>query len=610
MDELLPHYNRELEFLRRQAGDFAAQFPKVAGRLRLSAETAEDPHVERMIEAVALLNARIRLKLDDEFPEIVEAVLNALYPHYLAPIPSMGIVQMRPAPEMPQSHTIARGAVIETEPVGGETCRFRTAAATTLWPIQVATAQLAGRPFRAPMAPQVAGAAAVLHIKLRTTGDGASFATLQPDNLRFFLPGPSNRTLPLAGLILNRLVGVCVACGADDPHAVFLPPTAVTPCGFDAEEALLPWPARSLVAYRWLSEYFAFPDRFLFFQLAGLGARALMGEGRHAAGPELDLFLYLSETDRDLERALDATSFALGATPVVNLFPQTADPFRLAGEKLEYRVSPDARRPDALEIFSIESVTAVSPDGRETRSFAPFFGMNHGVEQGGRYWSAARRPSAVARDRGHDVFLSFVDRDATPAAPADWTAMAETLCCNRDLPARLPFGGGHPRLMLTEPASQVRELIALTAFTPTRRPPTGSARLWRLLSHLNLNHLAISGGAEGAASFREVLRLYDIADAPETRAMIDAVVALECRRGVARVSTSLGAAVAHGTEIGLTVDAAGFPAGGALQFGMVVERVLGLFAAINAYTRLSLKQEGRSGTLRTWPARVGLRPLL
>lgn len=610
MDDLLPHYNRELEFLRRQAGDFAAQFPKVAGRLRLSSETAEDPHVERMIEAVALLNARIRLKLEDEFPEIVEAVLNALYPHYLAPIPSMGIVQLRAAADMPGPHTIARGAGIETEPVGGETCRFRTASATTLWPIAVASATLAARPFRAPMAPQVAGAASVLHLKLRATGDGASFAQLQPDTLRFFLPGPSNRSLPLSGLVLNRLVGVAVACGADDPHAVFLPPTAVTPCGFAPEEAMLPWPARSIVSYRWLTEFFAFPDRYLFFQVAGLAARAMVGAPKHPAGAELDLFLYLSETDRDLERAVDATSFALGAVPVVNLFPQTADPFRLSQEKLEYRVSPDARRPDALEIFSIEQVTAVSPDGRETRSFAPFFGMSHGTGQGGRYWSAARRPSAVARDRGSEVFLSFVDRDSLPAAPADWTAMAETLCCNRDLPARLPFGGGHPRLMLTEPASQVRELIALTAFTPTRRPPTGAARLWRLLSHLNLNHLAISGGAEGAQSFREVLRLYDLAEAPETRAMIDAVTALDCRRGVARVATPLGAAVAHGTEIVLTLDPAGFPAGGALQFGMVMERVFALYAAINAYTRLTVKQEGRSGTLRSWTARVGLRPLL
>jgi type VI secretion system protein ImpG len=605
MDELLPHYNRELEFLRRQAGEFAAAFPKVAGRLRLSAETADDPHVERMIEAVALLNARIRLKLEDEFPEIVEAVLNALYPHYLAPTPSMGVIQLRHAPDLAEPYTVPRGAMIETEAVGGEPCRFRIAAPVTLWPVAVAYATLTGRPFRAPAAPQVAGAVAVLHLRLKCTGPDGSFAALQPDGLRVFLPGPFNRSLPLHALATNRLLGVAVACGPEDPDAVFLPPSAVSASGFDANEALLPWPARSLPAYRWLTEYFAFPDRFLFFQVNGLTARAVKG-----AGAEMDLYLYLSETDRDLERAVDATSFALGAAPVVNLFPQTADPFRLSGAQLEYRIVPDSRRPDALEIFSVQSVEAVAPDGRDSRKFLPFFGVDHGGPESARYWYTARRPSAVARDRGTELFLSLVDRTASPAAPADWTATVETVCMNRDLPARLPFGGGHPRLALAEPASQVREVTALTAFTPTRRRPPGAARLWRLLSHLNMNHLSISGGADGAVALREVLRLYDVADAAETRAVIDSVLRVESRRGVARVSTPQGAAVVHGTEIELTLDGQGFPQGGALLFASVLERVMGLYSALNAYTRLTARLEGRSGTLRRWPARVGLKPLL
>jgi type VI secretion system protein ImpG len=606
MDELLPHYNRELEFLRRQAGEFAAAFPKVAGRLRLSAETADDPHVERMIEAVALLNARIRLKLEDEFPEIVESLLHALYPHFLAPTPSMGVVQLRPSPDLAEPWVVPRGAMIETEPVGGEPCRYRTGAEVRVWPIEVAQATLSGRPFRAPAPPPGAqGAVAVLHVRLRATAPGLSFAELQPDNLRLFLPGPTNRSLPLHGLLTSRLLGLAVATGLDDPDCVHLPPAAVQPAGFAEHEALLPWPSRSLPAYRWLTEYFAFTDRFLFVDVSGLTARAVRG-----AGSELDLYFYLAETDRDLERAVDAAGFALGAVPVVNLFPQAADPFRLSGAQLDYRIVPDSRRPEALEIFSVQSVEAVSPDGREARAFLPFFGLDHGGPAATRYWYAARRPSSVARDRGSELFLSVVDRGASPAAPADWTASVETLCMNRDLPARLPFGGGHPRLSLSEPASQVRDVTALTAFTPTRRRPPGAARLWPLLSHLNLNHLSISDGSDGAAGLREVLRLYDVADAAETRAVIDSVLKTASRRGIARVQTPLGAAVVHGTEIDVTLDAQGFPQGGALLFAGVLDRVLGLFAALNAFSRLTVRIEGRSGVLRRFPARVGLKPLL
>ena len=88
-DELLGYYERELGFLRQMGAEFAQKYPKVAGRLLLEPDKCEDPHVERMIEAFAFLAGRVHLKIDDEFPEITESLLNVLYPHYLAPIPSM-----------------------------------------------------------------------------------------------------------------------------------------------------------------------------------------------------------------------------------------------------------------------------------------------------------------------------------------------------------------------------------------------------------------------------------------------------------------------------------------------------------------------------------------
>src|SRR6516162_10005843 len=92
-DDLLFYYESELRFIRRMAADFAKKYPGVASRLELEPEKSEDPHVERLIEAFALLSARVRHKIDDEFPEITEALLGILYPHYLHPIPSMSIMQ-------------------------------------------------------------------------------------------------------------------------------------------------------------------------------------------------------------------------------------------------------------------------------------------------------------------------------------------------------------------------------------------------------------------------------------------------------------------------------------------------------------------------------------
>ena len=121
-DELLGYYERELVFLRRMGAEFAKKYPKIAARLQLDEDKVEDPHVERMIEAFAYLTARIGHKLDDELPEITEAFLNILYPHYLSPIPSMAIVQFSygsPNDNLTAAQTIERGTRLNSRPVDG-----------------------------------------------------------------------------------------------------------------------------------------------------------------------------------------------------------------------------------------------------------------------------------------------------------------------------------------------------------------------------------------------------------------------------------------------------------------------------------------------------------
>src|SRR5712664_2656127 len=120
-DALLPYYDRELNALRRLAAEFAATHPKIAGRIRLAPETVDDPHVERLLEGVAYLAARVHHRLDDEFPELTDALLSVLYPHYLAPVPSAMVVQFGCQPDLLGPFQIDTGLALDTEPVRGET---------------------------------------------------------------------------------------------------------------------------------------------------------------------------------------------------------------------------------------------------------------------------------------------------------------------------------------------------------------------------------------------------------------------------------------------------------------------------------------------------------
>ena len=189
MDEdLLRAYDQELSYLRRAGAEFARAHPKIAGRLRLGPDQIEDPHVSRLIESVAFLNARIRRKLDDDFPELTDALLSVLAPHHLAPVPSMAVVRMDCAPDLTGAARVPRGTALVTDSAYGEPCRYRTAFDVDALPVRV-EARLLGAPFRAPTTPRSGGSASLLHVHLEHADKSGRIGALAPRSLRFFLNG-------------------------------------------------------------------------------------------------------------------------------------------------------------------------------------------------------------------------------------------------------------------------------------------------------------------------------------------------------------------------------------------------------------------------------------
>jgi type VI secretion system protein ImpG len=602
-DALLPYYDRELAAIRSLAGAFAQAHPKVAGRLRLSADTVDDPHVERLLEGVAFLGARVQQRLDDEFPELTDALLDVLYPHYLAPFPSCAIAQFQCQTDTDAAVHLPPGVAMTTEPVRGEACRFRTAWDQTLWPIEIESVRLSGLPLTAPPNPRAAGAVSVLRIGLRCAGD-ADMTALHLDQLRFFLRAPANVSLPLLELLSAHAVSVAYADGPADPRPVILPPSAIQPVGFAPDQALFPWPTRSFSGFRLLAEYFAFPEKFLFLDFTGIETKTLLQTGRR-----LDIFVYLNRAQPDLERLIGADALALGCTPVVNLFPQRCEPIALTHTDTEYRVVPDARRPSAMEVWQIGRARETRTDGTE-RAWDPFYRLSAmgtaSPESGGRY-QTTRRPSPIG---GTETFLGLADPAFDPNQPADAVLSVDALCLNRDLPASLPFGGGHPVLQLVEGHTAVRRVVCLTAPTPTLRPRHGKEHFWRLVSHLSLGHLSVVGGEAGAVALKEVLRLYDLRDSPETRAAIDGIVAVSAAPGVSRVPGARAGAFCRGLDVTLTFDQRTWQDSGLFLLASVLDRFLALHATVNSFVRSRAMLQGRSGIVASWPARAGAQVLL
>lgn len=610
--ELLPFYNRELSYIRKLADAFAQEHPKIAGRLRLGPEGSADPHVERLIEAFAYLTARVRHKIEDEFPEITQALLGVLYPHYQAPVPSMAIVQFELDPEQnqPAAYVVPRHAAVETEPVQGERCRFRTAYPVSLWPIVLKQAGMAKPPFTGPATPHAAQAASMLRLVLTSRDPTIPFAEMPLDQLRFYLKGQAQHIFGLYELLLNNVVEVAIARAPNDPDPIILGPDCLRPVGMERDEGMLPYPARSFLGYRLLTEFFVFPEKFLFVDFGGWPAGRLAN-----FGAQLEVFIYLNQARTDLEHNVTADTFRLGCTPIVNLYPQRAEPVSLTTKEYEYRVIPDIRRPGAHEVYTVDRVTASGPD-RKPVEFVPLFSTRHAVGDAPplAFWHATRRPAegfdGQPANPGTEVFVSLVDLDLQPSVPDDMTLDVETTCLNRDLPGKLPFGGNQPRLQLAEGGGAVSRILCLTPPTRTFRPGSREGLLWRLISHLSLNHLSLVTADDKAEALREILKLYDFADSPQTRRMIDGITDVRSRRVVGWVAGDIQGAYCRGVEVTVEFDETRFTGGGLFLFATVLERFLALYCTMNSFTKTIATTKGGHGALRKWPPRMGERVLV
>ena len=613
LKELLPYYERELTYLRDLSGEFAQRYPKIARRLLLDGNQSEDPHVERIIEGFAFLAARIHRKLDDEFPEITEAFLQVLYPHYTQPFPSCTILQLETdpgTPEITRKTTVPRHHPVLSPAVGGVHCQFRTAYAVDLWPLTLTVARLQQTQNSEYLRRLCPEAAAAITLDLETYG-GLAVGTIGLDRLRFFLDGDPGLMALLYGLLTMGTLQVRVSDGSDDPrHVAVLPASALAPAGFADDEALLDHDDRSFAGYRLLSEYFAFPDKFLFVDLSGLDQAALQHGGNKL---RIQIFLRRfpdSERHNRLAQTLVPANFRLGCTPAVNLFKRAADPVRISHQRTTYSVLPDGRRPRAFEVIAIDAVTCVekAEDGEAARQVPPFYSVqHHGREEDRRfYWYATREPSVRENDAGTDVDIVFVDSQFSPHRPALEVLSLDITCSNRDLPEQLPFGGGsgatHADFTLPQYAV-VKRVRPLRKPTSSLRAPCKPGLQWRLISHLSLNHLSIV--SQGREALQEMLTLYNYNQSQMAARQIQGILAIDSRPATTRIASRHFSGFARGIDITLTLDENAFVGSGMILFGVVLERFFALYCGPNNFTRLTLRSQQQDQEIAQWPARAG-----
>jgi type VI secretion system protein ImpG len=661
-DEQFDYYERELAFMRDQSREFAARHGAAARALLLGDNESRDPHVERLIQSFALISARIHFRLDDQYTEFTEGLLNVLYPHYLAPIPSTTLVRFELDPRKSPTADgipISAGTTLRVSTRTGHSCRFRTCYPVRLWPLAIQDVGLRLEPPLARLkAPR--SARAWLRIELDCQPKMTfPHLSVQFDRLRFSLCGKSlELATALYQLIFRHGVGVrfsrCRSGSKDTGDWLDSAEAgdALMPVGFDPNETLLPACDRSFPGYPLLTEYFTFPQKFLAFDLLGLDrVRTRLGDDGLEVAILLDILP--EQVTRALRGRIDG-ALALGCVPAVNLFEQAAEPIALDQRRFEYRIVPDFIKPNTLEVYRVEEVQGINPRSGETTTYGPFYCLRHGDPRPGpgpgrkgiMFWYPCRKTSSVPGDEGTDLFLSLVDLNFNPRVPADSTLSVRILCTDRDEPNNLGTGSGSLKFEIEGSAAPVNAWC-LAGPTAARRPSLRGGTQWRLISHLALNSLSIVDEPGGIDALKEILRIYlmyhtshrsSSTDAIASRgrggtadrtphsgepalsgdiighgSLIDRIRSVSSSRVTRYLQSGMAGTWCRGLEITLELDHDDYDEGKAFLFSAVLDRFFELYASINSFTELTVSSKSSNGESRIYwtpKRRPGRRPIL
>ncbi|KQU69783.1 type VI secretion protein [Aminobacter sp. DSM 101952] len=624
MDRIfLEYYEEELTHIRTLAAEFADMHPAVARNLSLDTAPCPDPYVERLLDGVAFLAARTRLKVDAERSRFARSVLEVLYPDLLSPTPATAMAVLKPGQQvqtMNAGHVVKRGTRLVSSLQPGLSTRmtFTTAQDVTLWPLEIASvgyyqdrSALAAAGIAAPTG--VASEAA-LRITVARTGKG-KLSELALDRLDLHFAGRTK-----AALLFDTIFGVCTAIGGRQAgkQGRLAPLPEPQMVGIGDAEALMPRTRPTFEGYRLLREYFMMPERFHYVRIGELQPVIRNCD----AG--LDIVFLLRRAAPELADLAPA-DFELFATPLINLFERECNVIELDARRTRQVLYADRTRPRDFEIYRITHVEDAESEGADAEIPALFsLGQNRG---NGWVYSTERRPRRPTEDErregmtrttytGDDVFLAISRPVGMSTGRTLKRIEITALCTNRDL----PILDDNPSLSLEsgDPVETIRLLGALRPpqhSIPAALPAGADAEsradelAWRLVAQLSLNFLSLAKDGRGVDPLHALLDLYADRGDPVLGRHVRSIVRIDSQPVIERLAIPGPMCFGRGTEVMLHVDQSVLSGQSSLLLSALLARLFARHAGINGFirtrTRLLQRQEDVP-----WPMTPGNRFLI
>jgi type VI secretion system protein ImpG len=578
-DELLRHqYELELEFLRRDLRRFAQKHQGAAARVSINGDgRSDDPSIERLVQSAALLHARHRLKIDDDYPEFAEALARKAYPQYLRSVPACAVAQFDIEGAFDRQTApmrIARGATLMTKAEG---CRFRTAYDVVLAPLRIACAQYASTPAAPTGLSLPADTSGVLSVTFCATGP-ASADVAMPDQVRVHLAGQQSLVAEIIDSMLLRTTSAYVEDGAG--RWIHLPAIPLKAVGFGREEWLFTGETEAGASFAMLAEYFAFVERFHFVDVDFGALRAA------APGRTLTLHLAVARIPPDSRAAqqladVRADHFKLFCTPIVNLFTKKGVPLKYDPQGGAWPIPLEDNDEALTEIWSIDRV--VTEHGKTLASSAS--SMTRAAGDALPIWALTKNghPGSPDAAGGAALVLSAADGRAVGSAGIEVLG-ADVTCSNGDLPRSLHCGApdGDMRMEAQCPVAKITLLQIPTAVVRLSRT---NGALWRFIDRRTPQSISLD--QRGLPGLKQLFQQFAVLSPLQPR-HIDGITALSCLPVMTMIAKARQPALVRGMEITLETDERLFAGHSVAAFAGVMERFFAPYAHGNSFVRLRI----------------------
>lgn len=584
----LYYFEEELSYLREKSATFAKNHPEVANALGLSKDSIDDPQIARLIESVSLLNARIQKRLDDNYSDFTESILNVTYPDFLKTIPSYSIIEVDVDNNAKAKGFIPKGTMFELKDQNIGNCYFKSTDDLVIYPLILNKVSTYVAPFNEENIIGSTQAKNLIEFEFNTTEEGINCKDLSIENLDIAIRSENNLSFKIYDEICQNIVDIYLEING---KMISLSKDVLTNNTFELDKPLLPYSSNSYPGLNLLNEFFLFRGVFNKININLEKVKYLLDSNT------FKIKLFLKEMKVDVFRSLQKDNFVLHHVPVINLYETYAEPIIADGLKENYPIVVyDNNR--ELSLYKVVSVESSYDSVKE--KIPELYNEDYYSKSSSKRWSVRYNE----RDGLIKGNLQLIDLNHNNALKGEQTLLIKVLVTDGFIPSKINYTNVEISAMsaITVPGKLKLMRRPTMQFNPRNDKTTN----WEVLAHMSFNYQAVLGRDDSIEQLKSIFRLYNIKESRRVQTFIDALKRIESTQIVEPIRINGKSCYVNGLKISVILNAQEIK-DGLLIFAQFLEKYFGAFVNYNSFIQVDIYLEGNDEVYVSFPRRLGCR---